>query len=46
MKLRGEQGSGLEGVDYLCFHTYGEFSTSPPLGSGPLGLDLNLETEI
>ena len=22
-KLRGEQGSGPEGVDDLCFHTYG-----------------------
>ena len=28
LKLRGEQGSGPEGVDDLCFHTYGEFS--PP----------------
>ena len=23
-------GSGPEGVDDLCFHTYGEFSPSPP----------------
>ena len=30
LKLRGEQGSGPEGVDDLCFHTYGEFSPSPP----------------
>ena len=44
--LRGEQGSGPKGIDDLCFHTYGEFSPSPPLGSGPLGWDLNLETEI
>ena len=29
LKLRGEQGSGPEGVDDLCFHTYGEFSPSP-----------------
>ena len=29
LKLRGEQGSGLKGVDDLCFHTYGGF-----LGSG------------
>ena len=28
-KLRGEQGSGPEGVDDLCFHTYGGFSPSP-----------------
>ena len=27
LKLR-EQGSGPEGVDDLCFHTYGEFSPS------------------
>ena len=26
LKLRGEQGSGPEGVDDLCFHTYGEIS--------------------
>ena len=32
LKLRGEQGSGPEGVDDLCFHTYGGFSpsSSPP----------------
>ena len=29
LKLRGEQGSGPEGVDDLCFHTYGGFSPSP-----------------
>ena len=28
LKLR-EQGSGPEGVNDLCFHTYGEFSLSP-----------------
>ena len=35
LKLRGEQGSGPEGVDDLCFHTYGEFSPSsyPPSAS-------------
>ena len=31
-------GSGPEGVDDLCFHTYGEFS--------PLGRDLGLEDGI
>ena len=45
LKLRGEQGSGPEGVDDLCFHTYGEFSPSPP-GIGPLGWDLDLKAEI
>ena len=30
LRLRGEQGSGPEGVDDLCFHTYGGFSPSPP----------------
>ena len=29
-KLREEQGSGPEGVDDLCFHTYGGFSPSSP----------------
>ena len=33
LKLRGEQGSGPEGVDDLCFHTYGEFS--PPSSPSP-----------
>ena len=28
LKLRGEQGSGLKGVDDLCFHTWGIFSSS------------------
>ena len=27
---KGKQGSGPEGVDDLCFHTYGEFSPPPP----------------
>ena len=31
--MRGEQGSGPEGVDDLCFHTYGDFS--PPPSSPP-----------
>ena len=37
LKLRGEQGSGPEGVDDLCFHTYGGFSpsSSPPPSSPP-----------
>ena len=37
-------GSGPEGVDDFCFHTYGEFSPSP--GIGLLGWDLDLEAEI
>ena len=28
--MRSEQGSSPEGVDDLCFHTYGEFSPPPP----------------
>ena len=28
-------GSGPEGVDDLCFHTYGEFSPSPPPPPSP-----------
>ena len=35
LKLKGEKGSGLEGVDYLCFHTYGQFSPSPSPPSPP-----------
>ena len=47
MKAKGEQGSGPEGVDNLCFPTYGKFSNSPPPpGIGPLGWDLDLEVEI
>ena len=49
LKLRGEQGSGPEGVDDLCFHTYGEFSPPPPPpppGIGPFGWDLDLKAEI
>ena len=49
LKLRGEQGSGPEGVNDLYFHTYGEFSTSSPPpcpGISPLGWDLDLEAEI
>ena len=30
LKLSGEQSSGPEGVNDLCFHTYGGFSPSPP----------------
>ena len=30
IKVDGVQGSGPEGVNDLCFHTYGEFSLSPP----------------
>ena len=32
LKLSGEQGSGPERVDDLCFHTYRELSHSPPEG--------------
>ena len=48
-------GSGPEGVDDLCFHTYGEFSpsspSSPPPPSLPLksqsrGLNSSLEAQI
>ena len=35
LKLRGEQGSGPEGVDDLCFHTYGGFSPPPPSSPPP-----------
>ena len=53
LKLRGEQGSGPEGVDDLCFHTYGGFSPSSPPefwasrpGSGPFSGDFDVEAEI
>ena len=50
LKLRGEQGSGPEGVDDLCFHTYGEFSppSSPsyPPSPQPPGPYLSLEAHI
>ena len=36
LNLWGEQDSGPEGVDDLCFHTYGEFSPSPPPSVPPL----------
>ena len=40
-------GSGPKGVDDLCFHTYGEFSpTPPPPAIRPLGWDLDFEAEI
>ena len=47
-KLRGEQGSGPEGVDDLCFHTYGEFSppSSYPPSPQPPGPYLSLEAHI
>ena len=35
LKLRGEQGSGPEGVDDLCFHTYGGFSPPSPSSLSP-----------
>ena len=42
LKLREEQGSGPEGVDDLCFHTYGGFSPPPP----PSPSNLSLEAQI
>ena len=43
-------GSGPEGVDDLCFHTYGGFSPSPPPppppAIQPLGCDFDFEAEI
>ena len=47
-------GSGPEGADDLCFHTYGEFSPSPSsdwiwafgLRFGLWGWDLGLGAEI
>ena len=39
LKLKGKQGSGPEGVDDLCFHTYGGFSpSSPPPPPSPFAL--------
>ena len=48
LKLRGEQGSGPEGVDDLCFHTYGGFSPPPPppLKSQSRGPNSSLEAQI
>ena len=49
LKLKGEQGSGPEGVDDLCFYTYGEFfppPPPPPPGIGPFGWDLDLKAKI
>ena len=49
LRLRGVQGSGPEGIDDLCFHTYGKFSPSPPSFSPstpPPGPYLSLEVHI
>ena len=46
LKLRGEQGSGPEGVDDLCIHTYGGFYPSPPPGIEPLGWGFDLKADI
>ena len=46
VEVEGEQGSGPEGVDDLCFHTYGEFSPPPPPphpSPQPLGPNLSLQ---
>ena len=44
LKLKGEQGSGPEGVDDLCFHTYGGFSPSPPPPPSSLSLPLKSQS--
>ena len=48
VEVQGGAGQRPQGVDDLCFHTYGEFSPSspPPPGIGALGLDLDLQAEI
>ena len=58
LKLKGEQGSGPETVNDLCFHTYGGFFPPPPSSSsppslgdsrmrfGPRGWDMGLEALI
>ena len=45
LRLRGEQGSGSEGVDDLYFHTYGEFS-SPSSYSLRLGINLEAKSWV
>ena len=52
LKLKGKQGSGPEGVNDLCFHTYGQFSPSSPspppslpLKSQSQGLNSSLEAQ-
>ena len=39
-------GSGPEGVDDLCFQTYGEFSPPPSSPSGPPSPNPSLEAQI
>ena len=50
LKLRGEQGSGPEGVNDLCFHPYGGFFPPPPptspLKSQSRGPNSSLEAQI
>ena len=46
-EVEGEQGSGPEGVDDLCFHTYVEFSPPSPPPSPPSEIwKLSLEAGI
>ena len=49
VEVEGEQGSGPEGVDDLCFHTYGGFSPPPPpppSSPPPPPSDPSLEAQI
>ena len=46
LKLRGEQGSGPEGVDDLCFHTCGGFSPPSPPSPSPPPSNPSLEAQI
>ena len=45
-KLRGEQGSGPEGVDDLCSHTYGGQSLPPPPPLSPSSLTQILASRL
>ena len=57
LEVEGEQGSGPNEVNALCFHTYGEFFPFPPPPGGwdmdlgpldlwPQGWDSNLNVKI
>ena len=43
LKVKGKQGSGTKGVDDLCFHTYGEFSS--PSSNWDLGFWAEFEPQ-